>query len=102
MDCATQQVFDDRQYRCLGQWKEGNFLYTYTQRTDASAHECFVGFLVSSHEVYIIEAGEHCDRKLDPVRYGMKLLRNGKFWLFFRFECGEKRLNRKYLFFYKI
>ncbi|KAK6617638.1 hypothetical protein RUM44_005226 [Polyplax serrata] len=79
MDCATHQVFDDREYRCLGQWKEGNLLYTYTytQRTDTSAHECFVGSIMSSHEIYIIEAGEHCDRKLDPFRFGMKLLRKG-------------------------
>lgn len=77
MDCASHQVFEDREYRCLGQWKEGNLLYTYTQRTDASAYECFVGFIMSNHEIYIIEAGEHCDRKLDPFRFGMKLLRKG-------------------------
>lgn len=77
MDCETQQVFEDRQYRCLGQWEESNFVYTYTQRTDASAHECFVGSIVSNHEIYIIEAGEHCNRRMDPLSFGMKLVRQG-------------------------
>lgn len=77
MDCQTHQVFDEREYRCLGQWKENNLVYTYTQRTDASAHECFVGSILSNYEIYIIEAGEHCDRKMDPLSFGMKLIRKG-------------------------
>lgn len=71
------QPYEEREYRCLGQWKEGDFVYTYTQRTDAAAHECFVGSITSEEEIYIIEAGEHCNRKLNPLDYGMKLVRQG-------------------------
>lgn len=73
------QPYEEREYRCLGQWKEGDFVYTYTQRTDAAAHECFVGSISSEEEIYIIEAGEHCDRKVNPLDYGMKLVRQGMF-----------------------
>lgn len=33
---------------------------------------------MSNNEIYIKEAGEHCERELDPSEYGMKLTRRGK------------------------
>lgn len=74
-DCATNEIYEEREYRCLGHWKEGELLYTYTQRYDAAAgtYECFVGSIMSNQEIYIKEAGEHCQRHVDPLRFGMKL-----------------------------
>ena len=77
MECGSQQVYEERDYRCLGQWTEGKLVYTYTQRTDASTHECFVGSIDSDQEIWIMEAGEHCQRKVDPLTYGMRLQRRG-------------------------
>lgn len=78
-DCMTSEIYEEREYRCLGHWKEGDLLYTYTQRYDAAAgtFECFVGSIVSSKEIYIKEAGEHCQRRVDPFRFGMKLVKQG-------------------------
>lgn len=74
-ECATSEIYEEREYRCLGHWKEGDILYTYTQRYDAAAgtYECFVGSIISNQEIYIKEAGEHCQRHVDPFRFGMKL-----------------------------
>lgn len=52
--------------------------YTYTQRKDVGTYECFVGSIISNNEIYIKEAGKHCERDIDPLRFGMKLLRKGK------------------------
>lgn len=62
----------------MGQWDEGELTYTYTQRKDVGTYECFVGKIVSNNEIYIKEAGEHCERKVDPLKLGMKLTRKGK------------------------
>ncbi|XP_065165878.1 uncharacterized protein [Atheta coriaria] len=79
-DCATNEIYEEREYRCLGHWRERDLLYTYTQRHDVAAgtYECFVGSIVSSKEdIYITEAGEHCQRRIDPLQYGMKLVKKG-------------------------
>lgn len=70
-------VVSEREYRCLGQWEEGGLTYTYTQRKDVGTYECFVGSIISNNEIYIKEAGKHCERDIDPLRFGMKLLRKG-------------------------
>ncbi|XP_044256860.1 uncharacterized protein LOC123006442 [Tribolium madens] len=73
--CKTNEVYEEREYRCLGHWRESEFLYTYTQRRDVAAgtYECFVGVKISNREIYIKEAGEHCQRHIDPLHYGMQL-----------------------------
>ncbi|PSN54332.1 hypothetical protein C0J52_10680, partial [Blattella germanica] len=68
---------NEREYRCLGQWKEDGLMYTYTQRRDVGTYECFVGSIVSDNEIYIKEAGDHCQRDIDPMHNGMKLKRKG-------------------------
>ncbi|XP_049805060.1 uncharacterized protein LOC126248252 isoform X2 [Schistocerca nitens] len=67
----------EREYRCLGQWEEDGLMYTYTQRRDVEAYECFVGSIVSEDEIFIKEAGEHCQRNIDPLQHGMKLSKMG-------------------------
>ncbi|KAF5294827.1 hypothetical protein FQA39_LY00311 [Lamprigera yunnana] len=79
-DCVTNEVVEEREYRCLGHWAEGELLYTYTQRKDVAseAFECFVGSIISQKEdIYIKEAGEHCQRQIDPLQYSMKLIKQG-------------------------
>jgi hypothetical protein len=69
----------EREYRCLGQWEEDGLMYTYTQRRDVGTYECFVGFIISNNEIHIKEAGDHCQRNIDPMHYGMKLTRKGRY-----------------------
>lgn len=76
-DCKQQEIYEEREYRCLGQWEEEGLTYTYTQRKDIGTYECFVGSIISNNEIYIKEAGKHCERDIDPLKYGMKLLRKG-------------------------
>lgn len=54
-------------------------MYTYTQRKDVGTYECFVGSIISQTEIYIKEAGEHCERDANPLERGMLLRRKGKF-----------------------
>lgn len=80
----------ERQYRCLGQWQENGLVYTYAQRTDVHQHhfECFVGGFNNnpaavraangSRPLFIKEAGEHCQRHVDPFHYGMELQQVGR------------------------
>uniref|UniRef100_A0A1B6CK21 Uncharacterized protein n=1 Tax=Clastoptera arizonana TaxID=38151 RepID=A0A1B6CK21_9HEMI len=74
-DCMLGEIYEERRYRCLGQWNEGGLTYTYTQRKDINLYECFVGKIISSNEIYIKEAGEHCERGIDPLKLGMKLMK---------------------------
>lgn len=79
-DCTTAEIYEEREYKCLGHWREGEFLYTYTKRNDVAAetYECFVGTIISSNEdIYIKEAGEHCQKGINPLQYGMKLIKQG-------------------------
>jgi len=75
-DCSTKMVYEEREYKCIGHWRNDDHLYTYTKRHDISAevYECFVGSIIPGKEdIYIKEAGEHCQRKIDPLVNGMKL-----------------------------
>lgn len=63
----------ERKYQCVGEWSESNVIYTYTRRLDIPTYECFVGALYTDNEIFIKEAGEHCQRDVDPYRYGMQL-----------------------------
>lgn len=63
----------ERKYQCVGEWSESNVIYTYTRRLDIPLYECFVGALYTDNEIFIKEAGEHCQRDVDPYRYGMQL-----------------------------
>lgn len=56
----------------MGQWKENDVAYIYTKRRDVGNYECFVGSM-NGQEIFIKEAGEHCQRDIDPNRYGMQL-----------------------------
>ncbi|XP_044741758.1 uncharacterized protein LOC123302749 [Chrysoperla carnea] len=78
-DCSHSQVYEERQYKCLGQWEENGLLYTYTQRIDLapSFYECFVGSIISDKQINIMEAGEQCQRLKNPLDYGMKLYKQG-------------------------
>jgi hypothetical protein len=69
----------EREYRCLGQWEEDGLMYTYTHRRDVGTYECFVGSIISNNEIFIKEAGDHCQRNIDPMHYGMKLTRKGTY-----------------------
>ncbi|KAK8745086.1 hypothetical protein OTU49_000454 [Cherax quadricarinatus] len=68
-------TIEEREYRCLGQWSEGGVMYTYTHRRDVDTYECFAGVVVNTNEIFIIEAGTSCKRGLQPLAYGMKLVR---------------------------
>ncbi|XP_053680572.1 uncharacterized protein LOC128731471 [Anopheles nili] len=67
------EVYEEREYRCLGQWTHRNIVYTYTQRRDVGTYECFVGTMLSDRQIFIKEAGEHCQRDVNPNRFGMEL-----------------------------
>lgn len=76
-DCITLELYEEREYKCLGHWREADLLYTYTQRKDVAAgtYECFVGSIITDNDIFIKEAGEHCQRHVDPLTFGMKLNR---------------------------
>lgn len=71
--CHNEDIIEEREYRCLGQWTEDNLVYTYTQRLDIGTFECFVGAINSTDEILLKEAGEYCQRSADPLKYGMRL-----------------------------
>ncbi|KAK7582264.1 hypothetical protein V9T40_013709 [Parthenolecanium corni] len=79
-DCS-QQIYDDREYKCLGQWQENGFTYTFTQRKHVGTYECFVGAPLSENEFMIREAGRHCDRSMDAL--GMVLTKKS--------SCADNR-----------
>ncbi|XP_037088195.1 uncharacterized protein LOC119108672 isoform X2 [Pollicipes pollicipes] len=69
----SSDVYEEREYRCLGTWSEGDVMYTYTQRRDVLSYECFAGRVMADGRVFIGEAGtdESCQRRVDPTRTGM-------------------------------
>lgn len=71
--CDYDEIYEEREYRCLGQWEEKGVVYVYTQRRDIDAYECFVGVMNSDKKIFIKEAGEHCQRNLNPYKHGMEL-----------------------------
>lgn len=56
----------------MGQWHEHDVVYIYTKRRDVGTYECFVGS-ITGQDIFLKEAGEHCQRDIDPNRYGMQL-----------------------------
>lgn len=71
--CDYDEIYEEREYRCLGQWEEKGVVYVYTQRRDIDAYECFVGVINSDQKIFIKEAGQHCQRNISPRRHGMEL-----------------------------
>lgn len=71
--CIDEVSFAEREYQCLGQWNENNLVYAFTKRRDVGVFECFVGTMATNQDIFIKEAGEHCQRDVDPNRYGMQL-----------------------------
>ncbi len=67
----------EREYKCLGLWTDKGLTYTYTERRDIFGYECFVGVIINEAELFIKEAGENCQRDVEPLRLGMKLTRQG-------------------------
>ena len=71
-------IFTEREYRCLGQWKEDNLIYTYTERRDLIGYECFVGLITQKGDIFLKEAGNNCERGQEPLKYGMRLTQVSK------------------------
>ncbi|EFX85663.1 hypothetical protein DAPPUDRAFT_313799 [Daphnia pulex] len=69
------EVYEEREYRCLGKFADRGLTYTYTERRDVLGYECFVGVIINDGELFIKEAGEHCQRDVEPLRMGMKVTR---------------------------
>ena len=69
----------------MGQWEENGVMFTYTQRRDVPAHECFVGairtIINDQNEILISEAGENCKRVAEPLRKSMKLVKQASCYL---------------------
>ena len=78
-NCANaSEVYEEREYRCFGQWTEPStgLVYTYTERRDIPGKECFVGLTMDGDEKHMVtEAGANCERGHQPQKYGMTLLR---------------------------
>ena len=70
--------FAEREYRCLGQWKEDDLIYTYTERRDLIGYECFVGLITKKGDIFLKEAGNNCERGQEPLKYGMRLTQVSK------------------------
>jgi hypothetical protein len=82
--CGSDEIYEKRIYRCLGQWtdKESSTVYTFTKRADdvVDTYECFVGLMAGSvKRIVIREAGESCFKMLDFNNYGMEMNQTGKF-----------------------
>jgi len=76
----VSEVYEEREYRCFGQWKEPEtgLVYTYTERRDIQGHECFVGVDIDEDRSIVTEAGANCERGHQPRKYGMTLERQAK------------------------
>ena len=50
-------MFEEREYRCFGQWEEPEtgLVYTYTDRRDVPGSECFVGKTIDGDRNVIAE-----------------------------------------------
>lgn len=53
-------------------------IYTYTERRDMIGYECFVGVLTAKGDIYLLEAGQNCERGHEPMKYGMRLTQVAK------------------------
>ena len=77
----ASEVYEEREYRCFGQWSEPDtgLVYTYTERRDIPGKECFVGVTMDDDERHMVtEAGHNCERGHQPRKYGMTLQRQSK------------------------
>ena len=76
----VSEVYEEREYRCFGQWKEPEtgLVYTYTERRDIKGQECFVGVDIDDDHSMVTEAGANCERGHQPRKYGMTLERQSK------------------------
>ena len=78
-NCNNQsEVYEEREYRCFGQWQEDGLVYTYTERRDIPGNECFVGVTIDDDRNIVTEAGQNCERGHQPEKYGMTLHRQAK------------------------
>ena len=41
-------------------------------------HECFVGVLTAKGDIYLLEAGQNCERGHEPMKSGMRLTQVSK------------------------
>ena len=78
MGCAAE-----REYECVGWWREEGLLYTYTRRLDTATptYECFVGQGAgqgAEQQLSLAEAGPDCRRGLRPDTFGMQLRRTSR------------------------
>lgn len=81
--CDSEDVYEKRVYRCLGQWTDSvnSNVYTFTKRIDdvVNTYECFVGLMgASDKQIIIREAGENCFKMLVPQNYGMEMNQTGE------------------------
>ena len=70
----------EREYQCLGEWREGDMMYALTYRPDTHTHECFAGVTLPDGRMFIKEAGKVggiCGRGVRPHIMGMELIRKG-------------------------
>lgn len=77
----ASEVYEEREYRCFGQWREPStgLVYTYTERRDIPGKECFVGVTLDDDDRHMVtEAGANCERGHQPEQYGMTLMRQSK------------------------
>ncbi len=72
------EVYEEREYRCLGQWREDGMIYTYTERRDTIGYECFVGLFTAKGDIFLREAGNNCERGQEPLKYGMRMTQVSK------------------------
>jgi len=72
------EVYEEREYRCLGEWTEDGLIYTYAERRDMIGHECFVGLVTAKGDIYLKEAGTSCERGQEPLKTGMRMTQVSK------------------------
>ena len=74
------EIYEEREYRCFGQWREPEtgLVYTYTARRDILGNECFVGVDIEHDKSIVTEAGSNCERGHQPRKYGMTLQQESK------------------------
>ena len=89
------EVFEEREYRCLGQWREEGLIYTYTERRDMIGYECFVGVLTAKGDIYLLEAGQNCERGHEPMKSGMRLTQVSKCYGHPRHRWHQHKSTRK-------
>jgi len=88
------EVFEEREYQCLGQWEEDGVIYTYTERRDMDGYECFVGVERKKGEIFLQEAGNNCERGQEPLRYGMRMSRVAQCYYHPRFTWTPSSTDR--------